>query len=185
MFLYGSFINKRGEKITVNILTNKDRSKSLEIGGSEKRVYFTGDPVEITGEINNTFDHLIRHSATIHLLAAEFMPDLFQTNARDSVVNIFRNDVCIFAGFLEPQVYSQQYNARYDELELLVSTLFPRCNTRSIRTYRARRTTRRLSRRHSSAHFTILYYQYSMAFAQAWILAEFLSRVFSSMVQRG
>ncbi len=118
MFLYGSFINNRGEKITVNILTNKDRSKSLEIGGSEKRVFFTGDPVEITGEINNTFDHLIRHSATIHLLAAEFMPDLFQTNARDSVVNIFRNDVCIFAGFLEPQVYSQQYNARYDELEL-------------------------------------------------------------------
>lgn len=42
----------------------------------------------------------------------------FSTSCRDAVVNIYKNDTCIFAGFIEPQTLSQPYNDRWDELEL-------------------------------------------------------------------
>ena len=36
----------------------------------------------------------------------------------DAVVNIYKDNKCVFAGFVEPQAYSQGYNAVYDELEI-------------------------------------------------------------------
>lgn len=118
MYLYGSFCNQKGDIITAHILTNRDRSRTLEIGTEEAGVYFTDDPGEIVSEANDTFDHLLRQSATIRLLCRNFMGDLFCASARDAVVNIYKGDTCIFAGFIEPQTYSQPYNEELDELEV-------------------------------------------------------------------
>ena len=118
MYLYGSFINQKGKEITVYIVTNGDRTDSREIGADESGLYFTDDPIEITSEVNDTFDHLLRHSASIKLLTTNFLPDLFCPSARDAVVNIYQDGKCIFAGFIEPQTYSQPYNEVYDEIEI-------------------------------------------------------------------
>ena len=52
------------------------------------------------------------------MLCGNLIKDLFSTSCRDAVVNIYKNDTCIFAGFIEPQTLSQPYNDRWDELEL-------------------------------------------------------------------
>lgn len=119
MYIHGDFINKLGQTVAVHILTDGDRTEEREIGTDEAGLYFPAeDPVTIDDETNDTFDHLLRHSATITLLAADYQPELFCTSCRQAVVNIFRDDTCLFAGFIEPMTYSQGYNDTYDELEL-------------------------------------------------------------------
>lgn len=118
MYIHGSFLSQQGDTITVHIVTGNDRTQTIEIGTEKADVYFSDDPAEIENEVNDTFDVLLRNSAKIRLLCGNLITDLFSTSCRDAVVNIYKNDTCIFAGFVEPQTLSQPYNNRWDELEL-------------------------------------------------------------------
>lgn len=118
MYIHGSFISQQGDTITIHIVTGNDRTQTIEIGTEKADVYFSEDPAEIENEVNDTFDVLLRNSAKIRLLCGNLIKDLFSTSCRDAVINIYKNDTCIFAGFIEPQTLSQPYNDRWDELEL-------------------------------------------------------------------
>lgn len=118
MYIYGSFLSQQGDTVAVYIVTQNDRTQTLEIGSEKADVFFTEDPAEITNEVNDTFDHLLRQSAKIRLLCGNLVSDFFSTSCRDAVVNIYKNEKCVFAGFIEPQTLSQSYNERWDELEL-------------------------------------------------------------------
>lgn len=118
MYIHGSFLSQQGDTITVHIVTGNDRTQTIEIGTEKADVYFSEDPAEIENEVNDTFDVLLRSSAKIRLLCGNLITNLFSTSCRDAVVNIYKNDTCIFAGFIEPQTLSQPYNDRWDELEL-------------------------------------------------------------------
>ena len=118
MYIHGSFLSQQSDTITVHIVTGNDRTQTIEIGTEKADVYFSEDPAEIENEVNDTFDVLLRNSAKMRLLCGNLLTDLFSTSCRDAVVNIYKNDTCIFAGFIEPQTLSQPYNDRWDELEL-------------------------------------------------------------------
>ena len=118
MYIYGSFLSQQGDTVAVYIVTRNDRTQTLEIGSEKADVFFSEDPAEITNEVNDTFDHLLRRSAKIRLLCGNLVSDFFSTSCRDAVVNIYKNEKCVFAGFIEPQTLSQSYNERWDELEL-------------------------------------------------------------------
>lgn len=118
MYIHGSFLSQQSDTITVHIVTGNDRTQTIEIGTEKADVYFSEDPAEIENEVNDTFDVLLRNSAKIRLLCGNLIKDIFNTSCRDAVVNIYKNDTCIFAGFIEPQTLSQPYNNRWDELEL-------------------------------------------------------------------
>lgn len=118
MYIHGSFLSQQSDTITVHIVTGNDRTQTIEIGTEKADIYFSEDPAEIENEVNDTFDVLLRNSAKIRLLCGNLIKDLFSTSCRDAVVNIYKNDTCIFAGFIEPQTLSQPYNNRWDELEL-------------------------------------------------------------------
>lgn len=118
MYIHGSFLSQQGDTITVYIVTGNDRTQTIEIGTEKADVYFSEDPAEIENEVNDTFDVLLRNSAKIRLLCGNLITNLFSTSCRDAVVNIYKNNTCIFAGFIEPQTLSQPYNDRWDELEL-------------------------------------------------------------------
>ena len=118
MYIHGSFLSQQSDTIAVHIVTGNDRTQTIEIGTEKADVYFSEDPAEIENEVNDTFDVLLRNSAKIRLLCGNLITDLFSTSCRDAVVNIYKNDTCIFAGFIEPQTLSQPYNDRWDELEL-------------------------------------------------------------------
>ena len=116
--MHGHFYNQREERIEVHILTGGDRTKETVIGEKNGELSFTDDPVELTSQVNDTFDHLLCQQATVRLLARNFVPDFFCASCRDAVVNIYRDGECLFAGFIEPQSYSQGYNEEFDEIEL-------------------------------------------------------------------
>lgn len=118
MYYHGSFATQTGETVTVHILTEGSRTRQTEINTPGGDILFTTDPVHIESSVNDTFDHLLRGSASIRLLTRNFVSDFFCTSCMDAVVNIFRDGKCVFAGFIEPQAYSQPYNETYDELEL-------------------------------------------------------------------
>ena len=118
MYIHGSFLSRQSDTITVHIVTGNDRTQTIEIGTEKADVYFSDDPAEIENEVNDTFDVLLRNSAKIRLLCGNLITNLFSTSCRDAVVNIYKNNTCIFAGFIEPQTLSQPYNDRWDELEL-------------------------------------------------------------------
>lgn len=118
MYIHSSFLSQQSDTITVHIVTGNDRTQTIEIGTEKADVYFSEDPAEIENEVNDTFEVLLRNSAKIRLLCGNLITNLFSTSCRDAVVNIYKNDTCIFAGFIEPQTLSQPYNDRWDELEL-------------------------------------------------------------------
>lgn len=118
MYLHGHFYNQKEERIEVHILTGGDRTKETVIGEKNGELSFTEDPVELTSQVNDTFGHLLCQQATVRLLARNFVPDFFCASCRDAVVNIYREGKCLFAGFIEPQSYSQGYNEEFDEIEL-------------------------------------------------------------------
>ena len=118
MYLHGHFYNQKEERIEVHILTGGDRTKEVVIGEKNGELSFTDDPVELTSEVNDTFDHLLCQQAKVRLLARNFVPDFFCASCRDAVVNIYREGKCLFAGYIEPQSYSQGYNEEFDEIEL-------------------------------------------------------------------
>lgn len=118
MYFHGDFLTQASETVTVHIVTGGSRTPAVEIGADGGSVFFTDNPVEIESSVNDTFDHLLRTRATIRLLTRSFIPELFCTSCRDAVVNIYKGEECVFAGFIDPQTYSQDYNELYDELEL-------------------------------------------------------------------
>ena len=118
MYLHGHFYNQKNERIEVHILTGGDRTKEIVIGEKNGELSFTDDPVDLTSQVNDTFDHLLCQQATVRLLARNFVPGFFCASCRDAVVNIYREGKCLFAGFIEPQSYSQGYNEEFDEIEL-------------------------------------------------------------------
>lgn len=117
MYLHGHFYNQKEERIEVHVLTGGDRTKEIVIGEKNGELSFTDDPVDLTSQVNDTFDHLLCQQATVRLLARNFVPDFFCASCRDAVVNIYREGKCLFAGFIEPQSYSQGYNEEFDEIE--------------------------------------------------------------------
>lgn len=118
MYIHGQFYNELNDRIEVLILTHGDRGEELEIGDGKSGLYFSDDPVETTSEVNDTFDHLLGQQATVRLLTRNFVQDFFCPSCKDAVVNIYREGVCLFAGYVEPQTYSQDYNEELDEIEL-------------------------------------------------------------------
>ena len=59
MYIYGSFLTQKDAAITVYIVTGNDRTEEIEISPDSTQLQFPADnPVEITSEVNDTFDHL-------------------------------------------------------------------------------------------------------------------------------
>lgn len=119
MYIHGYYYNELNQRVGVEILTGGDRTVDVEIGEKEGcEMLFTADPVETTSQVNDTFDHLLCQQANVRLYCRNYVPGFFCNSCRDAVVNISVDGECIFAGYVEPQAFSQDYNEEYDEVEL-------------------------------------------------------------------
>ena len=116
MLIHGTYINGKGQLVEVKIVTAGSTSSEIEIGTGG--VYFTDDAVEITSEMNDTFDVILSHSASIKLYTDRHIPELYTALCRNAPVNISIGGSCVFAGFVEPLSYSQPFVSVADELEI-------------------------------------------------------------------
>lgn len=125
MYIHGDFKDINNNIYNVYI-TNGDKTQEIIIG--EDGLFFSDDPVTIETECEDNFTHIIKKSCEINLITNKYLGDmLFSNGLYDIVVNIWLNDSCIFAGFVEPNVYTQPYANYYENLTInctdLLSTL--------------------------------------------------------------
>jgi len=118
MVIHGQFYDVKNNLIDVTINNTTVTGEQLEIG-RESGVLFGAEPVTIETDNEDTFNHIIRKSATINLITTTYKGNIFfANNARSVSVTITRNNTCIFYGFLEPNTYEQPYTKPLDEFSL-------------------------------------------------------------------
>ena len=82
----------------------------------ENGLYFSGSPISIETDNEDTFQTIIKRSASINLVTKDYIGDkLFADNSRNIKVNIYKGDKCIYAGFVEPNTFSQPFVNGLDE----------------------------------------------------------------------
>lgn len=117
MLLQGQFRDINNTLYTVKILTDNDSSTTRTIG--EDGLFFAAEPVMINGESKDTFTQMLVKSCEINLVANDYIGDeLWAANARSIVVNVFKEDTCIFAGYVEPNVFNQPFAKPLEEITL-------------------------------------------------------------------
>lgn len=117
MYIHGDFRDVNNVLYSVHILSNNDKTKELIIG--EKGLLFSGSPISIETDIDDTFQTIIRRSATINLVTSDYIGDkLFANNSRNIKVNIYKEDLCIYAGFVEPNTFSQPFANGLEEFTI-------------------------------------------------------------------
>jgi hypothetical protein len=90
---------------SVHILSNDDKTEEMIIG--ENGLYFSGSPISIETDNEDTFQTIIKRSASINLVTKDYIGNkLFADNSRNIKVNIYKGDKCIYAGFVEPNTFS-------------------------------------------------------------------------------
>lgn len=116
MKIFGSFVNLKGRIVEVTMVSDKPGT-DIEIGDGV--LDFQGEDA-ITTECGNSdsMDVAQMHGATIKLLASRYMPELYGLSCHDVSVNISLDGNNVFAGWIEPNVYSQPFNEAQDEMEL-------------------------------------------------------------------
>lgn len=122
----GQFTTKDGRLITVEIWnTTEDYDENVQEIGSDG-LFFNGDPVTITRDIDDSFSHVIIHQAEISLKTGGYIGDELVAKSSDEIqVRIWEGNTLsgdssnlIFFGYAEPLVFSQPYVTRLDEFTI-------------------------------------------------------------------
>ena len=117
MLFQGQFRDINNTLYTVKILSDNDSSTTRTIG--EDGLFFAAEPVMINGESKDTFTQMLVKSCEINLVANDYIGDeLWAANARSIVVNVFKEGTCIFAGYVEPNVFNQPFAKPLEEITL-------------------------------------------------------------------
>ena len=120
MLLTGVFRDLNDDVYTLYILTNGDRTETITIGeNDESDVFFDIEPIKIEENNDDEFETIIRKSCSIGLVTKKYLGDkLFADKSRNVIVNIYKGNKIVFAGYEEPNIYSQPYTDVYDTLSI-------------------------------------------------------------------
>lgn len=117
MYIHGEFRDFNDNLCSVHIVSDNDRSTEIVIG--ENGLFFDDDPVTIEQNVENTFTHILQTSCTINFVTENYIGGaLFANNSRNIVVNVYRGNTCIFAGFIEPNVFTQPFALALEEFSI-------------------------------------------------------------------
>ena len=126
MWLIGTYKDINNNTITVKI-RNEKNGDNIELGGALVK-FAAEDAVTIECDRDDYFTHIIKKSATIRLVTRIYLGDyLWAANQKSVIVNILRNGKCVFAGYVTPNTYTQEYVEEWTALDVhcrdLLSTL--------------------------------------------------------------
>lgn len=117
MTISGQFRNKSEQIITVTFTKDTNSNENIVIG--DNGLFFAENPVTIQTNNENTFNVIIRKSATIRLLTNRYIGNiLFADNARSVKVEIKQGNNYLFYGFVDPNTFSQPYTSPLDDFEI-------------------------------------------------------------------
>ena len=115
--LHGQFESYNDHSIYDIHIYNQNGSGELVIGTDD--IYFASDPLTITINADDEFTHVIKKSANIRIVSQTALYDyLFANTQEDVIVEIYQGQTLIFKGYVEPNIYSQPYANKYDEIDI-------------------------------------------------------------------
>lgn len=115
----GYYYNQHQQQICVTIVTDNDTSAVTTIGeDADSDLLFADSPVSTESQVTDTFDHLLMSHASVTLLCRNYVAEFYAKDHCSIRVRVDRDGECVFLGFVEPRVLSQDYNEEYDEVEL-------------------------------------------------------------------
>lgn len=113
MYISGNFKSIKDVDYQI-VITDGDVTKDIKVIG-EEGLFFSNDALSVETNTNDTFDTIIKTSATINLVSDSYVGHLlFGNNARSISVTIYKNNVPFFAGFVEPATFTQPFASVYD-----------------------------------------------------------------------
>lgn len=116
MMIQGTFKDKKSNVITLYISYG---STGDTINMGDGLFGLADNPISIETSCNDTFDAIIKTSATITISVRNYTPELFAKDAKDIKVGIIRGDSeVLFAGYVVPLSLSQDFVSSYDDLDL-------------------------------------------------------------------
>ena len=113
MYISGNFKSIKDVNYQI-IITDGDMTKDVKVIG-EEGLFFSNDALSIETNTTDTFDTIIKTSATINLISDSYVGNLlFGNNARSISVSIFKNNTPFFFGYVEPATFTQPFASVYD-----------------------------------------------------------------------
>lgn len=118
-YLHGTFKDRKNNTIEVQIRSNASGGTKVIGENHNSEIFFSSDPIDITMECDDMFEHIIKKSCTINLITSIYLGDMvFAGNENDVTVKVFKNNSLIFSGFVEPNTYTQPYAYKLEEFTL-------------------------------------------------------------------
>ena len=117
MYISGNFKSIKDVDYQI-VITDGDMTKDVRTIG-EEGLFFSNDALSIETNNTDTFDTIIKTSATINLISDSYVGNLlFGYNARSISVSIYKNNAPFFFGFVEPATFTQPFASVYDSFTL-------------------------------------------------------------------
>lgn len=123
MKLSGTFLDINDTLIEVVIENKSIATSNITIGcaGDNPNVLFSDDPLSIDENYDSTFDVMVQKSGQLTLFTkgdTNLVGILFANNQHNVTITIKKDGDCVFYGFVEPNVYSQDYAEEYTKLDI-------------------------------------------------------------------
>lgn len=124
MVITGDFRDYKQRLCSVTITTDSSLDSSLNINDSSL-LYFSGSPIEINEDVDDSFETIIRKSATINLVTRQYLGSIFfANNSRSVEVEITREegenipDTILFSGYIDPNTFNQPFTSPLDSFSI-------------------------------------------------------------------
>lgn len=123
MKLSGTFLDINDTPIEVVIENKSIATSNIVIGcaGDNTNVFFGDDPLSVDEDYDSTFDVMVQKSGQLTLLTkgdTNLVGILFANNQHNVTITVNKGGDCVFYGFVEPNVYSQDYAEEYTQLDI-------------------------------------------------------------------
>ena len=123
MKLSGTFLDINDTPIEVVIENKSIATSNIVIGcaGDDSNVFFADDPLSVDEDYDSTFDVMVQKSGQLTLLTkgdTNLVGILFANNQHNVTITVNKGGDCVFYGFVEPNVYSQDYAEEYTQLDI-------------------------------------------------------------------
>ena len=119
MKLYGTFKDSNNDTVQVIIYNTYNTTDSdINIDTSDN-IRFGEEPVIIQTDCEDSFTHVIKTTCQINLVSKIWLGDyLYANNAESVIVNVIKNNTCLFAGYVTPGTYNQDFSHDWENLEI-------------------------------------------------------------------
>ena len=114
-YFRGSFKDIKQNTISIEIISPNGQAE-YDLDDKDSPVKIAYDSIEISYDIDDMFSAILKKRMSINLTSRIYLGDIiFSDKIREVSVEVKKNNVCIFKGYVEPYTYSQPFAAVWEE----------------------------------------------------------------------